>query len=206
VKKARFKHALCSAWAVPAFAPEVLRLTFGKIKGFPELHVLDSTDPAQIRAIEAKGTSRAPSASFEQVREHTRAKYYKQYFFERVKAKVGEKEVGNCFIAVTDPGSKMQQVAETDKFRKIFFGVPSIGGRYSAISNFGMVPAAVMGLDVAKFLKNTRGNGQSLWCIFCRRFESWRHSRNHHGRRRQSWPRQNHHHRFSGNLRPRRVA
>src|SRR5260370_8838644 len=49
----------------------------------------------------------------------------------------------------------MQQVAEADKFRKIFFGVPSIGGRYSALSNFGMVPAAVMGLDVAKFLKNT---------------------------------------------------
>jgi transaldolase/glucose-6-phosphate isomerase len=68
---------------------------------------------------------------------------------------VGEKEVGNRFIAVTDPGSKMQQVAEADKFRKIFFGIPSIGGRYSAISNFGMVPAAVMGLNTAKFLKST---------------------------------------------------
>jgi hypothetical protein len=68
---------------------------------------------------------------------------------------VGEKEAGNRFIAITDPGSKMQQVAEADKFRKIFFGVPSIGGRYSALSNFGMVPAAIMGLDVAKFLKNT---------------------------------------------------
>jgi len=72
-----------------------------------------------------------------------------------VKAKVGEKEAGNHFIAITDPGSKMQQVAEADKFRRIFMGVPSIGGRYSAISNFGMVPAAVMGLDVEKFLKNT---------------------------------------------------
>jgi transaldolase/glucose-6-phosphate isomerase len=68
---------------------------------------------------------------------------------------VGEKEVGNRFIAITDPGSKMQQVAEADKFRRIFMGVPSIGGRYSALSNFGMVPAAIMGLDVAKFLKNT---------------------------------------------------
>ena len=80
---------------------------------------------------------------------------YKQYFFDRVKSKVGEKEAGNRFIAITDPGSKMQQVAEADKFRKIFMGVPSIGGRYSALSNFGMVPAAIMGLDVAKFLKNT---------------------------------------------------
>jgi transaldolase/glucose-6-phosphate isomerase len=64
--------------------------------------------------------------------------------------------VGNRFIAITDPGSKLQQVAEADKFRKIFPGVPSIGGRYSALSNFGMVPAAVMGLDVSKFLKNTQ--------------------------------------------------
>jgi len=69
---------------------------------------------------------------------------------------VGEKEAGSRFIAITDPGSKMQQVAEADKFRKIFFGVPSIGGRYSALSNFGMVPAAVMGLGVAKFLNNTQ--------------------------------------------------
>jgi transaldolase/glucose-6-phosphate isomerase len=81
---------------------------------------------------------------------------YKQYFFERVNAKVGQKEVGNRFMAITDPGSKMQRVAEKDKFRKILMGVPSIGGRYSALSNFGMVPAAVMGIDVSKFLKNTK--------------------------------------------------
>jgi transaldolase/glucose-6-phosphate isomerase len=80
---------------------------------------------------------------------------YKQYFFDRVKAKVGDKEAGSRFIAITDPGSKMQRVAEKDKFRKVFMGVPSIGGRYSALSNFGMVPAAVMGIDAAKFLKNT---------------------------------------------------
>jgi transaldolase/glucose-6-phosphate isomerase len=73
-----------------------------------------------------------------------------------VKAKVGEKEVGNHFIAITDPGSKMQKVAEKDKFRKIFMGVPSIGGRYSALSNFGMVPGAIIGLDIPKFLKSTQ--------------------------------------------------
>ncbi len=72
-----------------------------------------------------------------------------------MKGKVGEKEVGNRFIAITDPGSKMQQVAEGDKFRKTFMGAPSIGGRYSALSNFGMAPAAVMGVDVAKFLNST---------------------------------------------------
>lgn len=156
VKKARFKHALLLGMGGSSLCPEVLRMTFGKIKGFPELHVLDSTDPAQIKAIEAKVDLKSTICIVSSKSGSTlEPNIYKQYFFERVKAKVGEKEVGNRFIAVTDPGSKMQQVAEGDKFRKIFMGVPSIGGRYSAISNFGMVPAAVMGLDVAKFLRNT---------------------------------------------------
>jgi transaldolase/glucose-6-phosphate isomerase len=156
VKKARFKHALLLGMGGSSLCPEVLRMTFGKVKGHPELHVLDSTDPAQIRAIEAKVDLKSTICIVSSKSGSTlEPNIYKQYFFERVKTKVGEKEVGNRFIAITDPGSKMQQVAEGDKFRKIFMGVPSIGGRYSAISNFGMVPAAVMGVDVAKFLKNT---------------------------------------------------
>ncbi len=156
VKKARFKHALLLGMGGSSLCPEVLQMTFGKIKGFPELHVLDSTDPAQIKAIEAKVDLKSTICIVSSKSGSTlEPNIYKQYFFEQVKAKVGEKEAGNRFIAITDPGSKMQQVAEADKFRRIFFGVPSIGGRYSAISNFGMVPAAVMGLDVAKFLKNT---------------------------------------------------
>ena len=156
VKKARFKHALLLGMGGSSLCPEVLRLTFGKVKGFPELHVLDSTDPAQIKAIEGKVDLKSTICIVSSKSGSTlEPNIYKHYFFERVKAKVGEKEVGNRFIAITDPGSKMQQVAEGDKFRKIFFGVPSIGGRYSAISNFGMVPGAIMGVDVAKFLKNT---------------------------------------------------
>ena len=156
VKKARFKYALLLGMGGSSLCPEVLRMTFGKIKGFPELHVLDSTDPAQIMAIEAKVDLKSTICIVSSKSGSTlEPNIYKQYFFERVKAKVGEKEAGNRFIAITDPGSKMQQVAEADKFRKSFMGLPSIGGRYSAISNFGMVPAAVMGLDVAKFLKNT---------------------------------------------------
>jgi transaldolase/glucose-6-phosphate isomerase len=156
VRKARFRHALLLGMGGSSLCPEVLRMTFGKIKGFPELHVLDSTDPAQIRAIEAKLDLKSTICIVSSKSGSTlEPNIYKQYFFERVKAKVGGKEAGNRFIAITDPGSKMQQVAEADKFRKIFFGVPSIGGRYSALSNFGMVPGAIMGLDVAKFLKNT---------------------------------------------------
>ncbi len=156
VKKARFKHALLLGMGGSSLCPEVLRMTFGKIKGYPELHVLDSTDPAQIKAIEAKVDLKSTICIVSSKSGSTlEPNIYKQYFFERVKANVGEKEAGNRFIAITDPGSKLQQVAEADRFRKIFMGVPSIGGRYSALSNFGMVPAAVMGLDVAKFLKNT---------------------------------------------------
>ncbi len=156
VKTARFKDALLLGMGGSSLCPEVLRMTFGKMKGFPELHVLDSTDPAQIKAIEAKvDLQRTLCIVSSKSGSTLEPNIYKQYFFERVKAKVGEKEAGNHFSAITDPGSKMQQVAEADKFRRIFLGVPSIGGRYSAISNFGMVPAAVMGLDVEKFLKNT---------------------------------------------------
>ncbi len=157
VKKAKFKHALLLGMGGSSLCPEVLRLTFGKIKGFPELHVLDSTDPAQIKAIEAKVDLKSTVCIVSSKSGSTlEPNIYKQYFFERIAKKVGPNEVGNHFIAITDPGSKMQQVAEADKFRHIFFGVPSIGGRYSALSNFGMIPGAIMGLDVAKFLKNTQ--------------------------------------------------
>jgi glucose-6-phosphate isomerase len=156
IKKAKFKHALLLGMGGSSLCPEVLRLTFGKIKGFPELHVLDSTDPAQIKAIEKKVDLKSTICIVSSKSGSTlEPNIYKQYFFEQIKKKVGEKEVGNRFIAITDPGSKMQQVAEGDKFRKIFFGVPSIGGRYSALSNFGMVPGSVMGIDIPKFLKIT---------------------------------------------------
>src|ERR1700730_3492963 len=157
VKKAKFKHALLLGMGGSSLCPEVLRMTFRKIKGFPELHVLDSTDPAQIKAIEAKVDLQSTICIVSSKSGSTlEPNIYKQYFFERIAKKVGPKEVVNRFIAITDPGSKMQQVAEADKFRHIFFGVPSIGGRYSALSNFGMIPGAVMGLDIAKFLKNTQ--------------------------------------------------
>jgi transaldolase / glucose-6-phosphate isomerase len=157
VKKAKFKHVLLLGMGGSSLCPEVLRMTFGKIAGFPELHVLDSTDPVQIKALEKKLDLKKTLLIVSSKSGSTlEPNIFKQYFFERVKKAVGEKLVGSRFIAVTDPGSKMQQVAEADKFWKIFAGVPSIGGRYSALSNFGMVPAAAMGLDVAKLLKNTQ--------------------------------------------------
>ena len=157
VKKAKLKHVLLLGMGGSSLCPEVLRMTFGKLAGFPELHVLDSTDPTQIKAIEKKLDLKKTLCIVSSKSGSTlEPNIFKQYFFERVKKAVGEKLVGSRFIAVTDPGSKMQQVAETDKFWRIFAGDPSIGGRYSALSNFGMVPGAAMGLDLGKFLKTTQ--------------------------------------------------
>ena len=157
VKKAKFKHVVLLGMGGSSLCPEVLRLTFGKVAGFPELHVLDSTDPVQIKALERKLDLKRTLAIVSSKSGSTlEPNIFKQYFFERVKKAVGEELVGSRFIAVTDPGSKMQQVAEADKFWRIFAGVPSIGGRYSALSNFGMVPAAAMGVDVPKFLKSAQ--------------------------------------------------
>src|SRR5205823_12970487 len=153
VRREGFTRALLLGMGGSSLAPEVLKETFGRLDGFPEVLVLDSTDPAQVKALERKvdlaktlfivssksGTTLEPNL-------------FKQYFFERARQVVGAERAGGRFIAITDPGSRLQQVAEADRFRQVFFGLPSIGGRYSALSDFGMVPAAVMGLDVARFL------------------------------------------------------
>src|SRR6185436_2095043 len=153
VKDAGFAHALVLGMGGSSLCPEVLRKSFGRIQGFPELHVLDSTDPAQVKTFENKidltntlffvssksGTTLEPNI-------------FKQYFFERVREAVGDDQVGKRFIAITDPGSKLREAAEHDRFRKIFLGVPSVGGRYSAFSDFGLAPACAMGIDVERFL------------------------------------------------------
>ena len=156
VQARAFEHILLLGMGGSSLCPEVLRMTFGRIPHFPTLHVLDSTDPAQVKAFEhqvdlAKTIFIVSSKSGSTLEPNI----FKQYFFERAKQAVGADKVGSHFVAVTDPGSKMQQVAEGDHFLHVFFGRPSIGGRYSALSNFGMVPAAAMGLDTKKFLDRT---------------------------------------------------
>jgi transaldolase/glucose-6-phosphate isomerase len=157
VKKENFTDILLLGMGGSSLCPDVLRVTFGKIAGFPQLHVLDSTDPAQVKAFEnevdlAKTIFIVSSKSGTTLEPNI----FKQYFFERVKQTIGADKAGSRFIAITDPGSKMQQVAEADHFRHIFPGLPSIGGRYSALSNFGVVPAAIMGLDLNRFLSRTQ--------------------------------------------------
>jgi transaldolase/glucose-6-phosphate isomerase len=156
VQEAGFSHALLLGMGGSSLGPEVLKMTFGKQPGFPELHVLDSTDPAQVKAFEGKvNLARTVCIVSSKSGSTLEPNIFQQYFFERIKQTVGEAAVGQHFIAITDPGSKMQQVAEEHGFRRMFFGWPSIGGRYSVLSDFGMVPAAIMGLDVQRFLDQT---------------------------------------------------
>ncbi|MGA9076492.1 MAG: bifunctional transaldolase/phosoglucose isomerase [Candidatus Sulfotelmatobacter sp.] len=153
VWSAGFKDALLLGMGGSSLCPEVLRMTFGKISGYPDLHVLDSTDPAQVKAFENKiDIARTLFIVSSKSGSTLEPNIFKQYFFELTKKAVGADTAGSHFMAITDPGSKMQKVAEADRFRHVFFGRPSIGGRYSALSNFGMVPAAVIGIDTKKFL------------------------------------------------------
>jgi transaldolase/glucose-6-phosphate isomerase len=163
VKSAGFSDILLLGMGGSSLCPEVLALTFGQTPGFPRLHILDSTDPAQIRSVEKKiNLAKTLFIVSSKSGSTLEPNIYKQYFFERVQQMMGSNnnkdkdKAGSRFIAVTDPGSKMQLVAERDQFRHIFYGLPSIGGRYSALSNFGMVPAAAMGLDTGKFLARTK--------------------------------------------------
>ena len=161
-----FEYILLLGMGGSSLCPEVLRMTFGHIPHFPVLHVLDSTDPAQVKAFEHQiDISKTLFIVSSKSGSTLEPNIFKQYFFERTKQTLGGHEAGGHFIAITDPGSKMQQVAEADKFLHVFFGRPSIGGRYSALSNFGMIPAAAIGLDTRKFLSRAaemvRGCGPS---------------------------------------------
>ncbi|MGP0095817.1 MAG: bifunctional transaldolase/phosoglucose isomerase, partial [Terriglobales bacterium] len=156
VKATGFSDILLLGMGGSSLCPEVLSLTYPQTPGFPRLHILDSTDPAQIRSVEKKvNLAKTLFIVSSKSGSTLEPNIYKQYFFERVQQTVGAENAGSHFIAITDPGSKMQQVAERDRFRHIFYGLPSIGGRYSALSNFGMVPAAAMGLDTLRFLHLT---------------------------------------------------
>jgi transaldolase / glucose-6-phosphate isomerase len=156
VRKTGFKDVLLLGMGGSSLGPEVLGETFGSKPGFPKLHVLDSTDPAQIRHFESRidlahtlflVSSKSGSTLEPNI--------FKQYFFERAKQAVGAAEAPKRFVAITDPGSSLEKAALNEGFRGVFHGLPSIGGRYSVLSDFGMVPAAAIGIDPRAFLEST---------------------------------------------------
>jgi transaldolase/glucose-6-phosphate isomerase len=162
VHRGGFTHLLLLGMGGSSLFPEVLATTFGKQPGYPELHVLDSTDPGQILRFESRiDLSRTLFVISSKSGSTLEPDILKQYFFERVKQALGKLEAGRRFVAITDPGSKLQEMAEREGFRSIFFGEPAVGGRYSALSNFGRVPAALMGLDVAGLILRARSMVQA---------------------------------------------
>ena len=176
VRAAGFAHVLLLGMGGSSLGPEVLAQTFGAQAGFPQLLVLDSTDPAQIRRFQGlidpastlflvaskSGTTLEPDILH-------------RHFWSVAEAALGEKP-GAHFVAITDPGSKLEETAKADAFRRVFHGDAGIGGRYSVLSNFGMVPAAAIGVDLGRFFDQTgemvaackapdRNPGLELGCI-----------------------------------------
>lgn len=153
VRKDGFTHALLLGMGGSSLAPEVFRFTFGVKKGYLELAVLDSTDPGAVLAHERRLdlTKTLFIVSTKSGGTVETFSFFK-YFYNRLMDKVGKDKVGRHFVAITDPGSGLETTAKEYDFRKTFLNDPNIGGRYSALSFFGIVPAALIGMDLKKLL------------------------------------------------------
>jgi len=152
VRKAKCTNVLLLGMGGSSLCPEVLRLTFGRKAGFPDFAILDSTEPGSV--IDRAAWSK-PEKTFYIVASKsgstTEPNAFLAYFYEEVRKKKGAK-AGEHFMAITDPGTQMEKIAKEKNFRHIVLNPPDIGGRFSALSYFGMAPAALMGIDVRKLL------------------------------------------------------
>lgn len=159
--KGKFNHVVLMGMGGSSLAPEVLRVIFGKNEGWPELLVLDSTNPDWVASVRnvidpakslfifasKSGGTVEPSSQF-------------AYFYDEVKK--SKEDAGENFIAITDPGTGLENLAKEKNFRKIFTNKADIGGRFSALSFFGMVPAALCGIDVEKILLSAKEAGEEF--------------------------------------------
>jgi transaldolase/glucose-6-phosphate isomerase len=153
VKSQGFSDAVVLGMGGSSLGPEVIAETFGQQPGFPKLHVLDSTDPAQVRAMgDAVNMAKTLFIVSSKSGGTTEPNVMKDYFFAEVSKAAGAGKAGGHFVAVTDPGSSLEKVAKDQGFARIFHGDPTIGGRYSVLSPFGLVPAAAAGVNLAQVL------------------------------------------------------
>ncbi|MFN0087514.1 MAG: bifunctional transaldolase/phosoglucose isomerase [Blastocatellia bacterium] len=147
-----FKHVMLLGMGGSSLCPEVFRRAFGKQPGFPEIHVLDSTDPMTVAAFESRvDLAKTLFVVASKSGTTTEPLMFYKYFFNRMREIRGDR-AGESFVAITDPGPLMEQAAKEDKFRRIFLNPADIGGRYSALSFFGIVPAALQGIDFKTLL------------------------------------------------------
>jgi transaldolase/glucose-6-phosphate isomerase len=153
VKQREFTDVVLLGMGGSSLGPEVFGETFGRQSGWPRFHMLDSTDPAQIKAIErAVDLGKTLFIVSSKSGSTLEPNIFMEYFLDRAGAVRGKDKAVEHFAAVTDPGSALERRATQLHFVHIFHGVPSIGGRYSVLSKFGLVPAAAMGLDVKRLL------------------------------------------------------
>jgi glucose-6-phosphate isomerase/transaldolase/glucose-6-phosphate isomerase len=163
IQAAGFRHLVLLGMGGSSLGPEVLRQTFGSARGYPELIVLDSTVPARVQAVteaidlaytlfvvsSKSGTTTEPLSLF-------------NYFRSLVEANVGKGRSGQNFVAVTDPGTPLAKLAEEERFRRLFLNPPDIGGRYSVLSYFGLLPTSLIGININALLN--RANGMQKKC------------------------------------------
>jgi transaldolase/glucose-6-phosphate isomerase len=152
VKSDGLTHALLIGMGGSSLAPEVMSLIFQEQEPGLKLSILDSTDPAQIQQAALKHPT-ASTLFIISSKSGTTAEVQAlfNYFWERSRLSLGEK-ASDHFIAITDPGTPLEKLALEHKFRKIFLADPNVGGRYSALTAFGLVPAALMGIDVSRLM------------------------------------------------------
>ena len=154
VRAAGYDQVLLLGMGGSSLAPEVLSKTFGPRKGYPGLSVLDSTDPDRIRSLTAKLDPRRTLFLVATKSGGTvETLSFFAFFHQWVSDAVGGERTGEHFVAITDPGSRLTAIAQRFGFRRTFLNDPNIGGRYSALSYFGLVPAALLGIDLRLLLE-----------------------------------------------------
>jgi glucose-6-phosphate isomerase len=147
IRDAGFTHALLLGMGGSSLAPEVFRLVFPRVRGTPELAVMDTTDPGAIRAA---GDRAAPDKTLVIVSSKSGSTIEVASLLGHFLERAGGR--GDRFIAITDPGTGLEETAKKNGFRRIFTNQPDIGGRYSALSYFGLVPAALLGAGLEGLL------------------------------------------------------
>ncbi len=207
VKKAGFSHALLLGMGGSSLCPEMLSMTFPTGDGCPELHILDSTDPAQVKARE-EGIDLSSTLFFVSSKSGSTLEpnIFKDYFFDRASDALGGDEAPKRFIAITDEGSSLEKLAGDDGFRDVLHGVKSIGGRYSALSDFGMAPGAAMGVDIHELLDRAQRMAHACTVSAPPSDNPGPRARGDHRRLRQQRARQAHPDRLPRHPRPRRMA
>ncbi len=156
VRAEGFRHVLLLGMGGSSLAPETFALTFGAAPEFLDVTVLDSTHPGAVSAVERRlDPSRTLFLVATKSGTTTETLSLFRYFHRRVLE--GEPEAGARFVAITDPGSPLVELAARHRFRETFLNDPNIGGRYSALSLFGLVPAALLGIDIGRLLERARG-------------------------------------------------